>query len=365
MPPTLLSSVCGRLVRSASPLAGEVTAGARGGAGEALSGQPVVVAGSWTVLQYSMSDTDLEPFMMVDVNEMGEVGSNENLNIVAMIDRSPDYGEEPVLDIGDWVGAKLVHVQPGHAEVLADLGPTDMGDPATLAWFIAEGIAAFPAEHYVVIISDHGAAWRGVGPDDSAESLLEPVEIQSALATGLADAGVERLDLLGFDACLMAAYEVASALAPYADRLVASSELEPGSGWDYRSLQLLADYPAATVDQFGAAIVDSFIAGNAPDTTLALLDLTQMPLLDEAMAAFTSVLIERSATVAPDVGRTLAVNPGYGKSPDPTQDSHMTDLGALTATIGIEALDVSDQADAVLRALNDEIGRASCRERVL
>ena len=136
-----------------------MTAGAREGAGEALSSQPVAVAGSWTVLQYSMSDTDLEPFMMVDVNEMGEVGSNENLNIVAMIDRSPDYGEEPVLDIGDWVGAKLVHVQPGHAEVLADLGPTDMGDPATLAWFITEGIAAFPAEHYA---RDHQRPRRGV-----------------------------------------------------------------------------------------------------------------------------------------------------------------------------------------------------------
>ena len=146
---------------------GTVTAGAGG----ALSSQPVAVAGSWTVLQYSMGDTDLEPFMMVDVNEMGEVGSNENLNIVALIDRSPDYGEEPVLDIGDWVGAKVVHVQPGHAEVLADLGPTDMGDPATLAWFITEGIAAFPAEHYALIISDHGAAWPGVGPDESADEL--------------------------------------------------------------------------------------------------------------------------------------------------------------------------------------------------
>ena len=59
--------------------------------------------------------------------------------------------------------------------------------------------------------------------------------------------------------------------------------------------------------------------------------------------------------MAPDVGRTLAVNPGYGRSPDPTQDHHMTELGALTATIGIEALDVSDQADAVLRALNDVV----------
>ena len=132
-----------------------------------ISREAAAPVGSWTVLQYSMSDTDLEPYMMADVNEMGEVGSNENLNIVAMIDRSEDYGEEPVLDIGDWVGAVVAHIQPGHAEVLADLGPTDMGDPETLATFITEGIAAFPAEHYALIISDHGAAWPGVGPDDS------------------------------------------------------------------------------------------------------------------------------------------------------------------------------------------------------
>ena len=151
---------------------GALTAGASADAGDASSSQPVAVAGSWTVLEYSMADTNLEPFMMDDVNEMGEVGSNENLNIVALIDRSPQYGEDPVLDIGDWVGAKFVHIQPGHAEVLADLGPTDMGDPATLSWFITEGIAAFPAEHYAVIINDHGAAWPGVGPDESAESLV-------------------------------------------------------------------------------------------------------------------------------------------------------------------------------------------------
>ena len=36
------------------------------------------------------------------------------------------------------------------------------------------------------------------------------------------------------------------------------------------------------------------------------------------MAAFSSALVERAATVAPDVGRVLAVNPGYGRNPDPT-----------------------------------------------
>ncbi len=64
--------------------------------------------------------------MMLDVNELGEVGSNENLNIVAMVDRSPDYGDIPVLDVGDWVGGLVVYIQPGHGEVLQDLGQIDM-----------------------------------------------------------------------------------------------------------------------------------------------------------------------------------------------------------------------------------------------
>ena len=42
-----------------------------------------------------------------------------------------------------------------------------------------------------------------------------------------------KLDLLGFDTCLMSAYEVALQLAPYAEKLLASEETEPGHGWQY------------------------------------------------------------------------------------------------------------------------------------
>ncbi len=100
--------------------------------------------------------------------------------------------------------------------------------------------------------------------DESAgDSVLDLADLQSGLADGLAAAGVGQLDLLGFDACLMGSYEVASAVAPYGDRLVASAELEPGGGWDYGALQLFADDPAATADDLGVAIVDSYLADRA------------------------------------------------------------------------------------------------------
>jgi len=315
----------------------------------------------WTLLMYSIADTNLEPFMVQDVNEMGSVGSSEDLNIVALVDRAADYGNDDLLDLGGYTGGKVMVVNQGSAEVLDELGDVNTGDPQVLADFIAGGIQAYPAGHYGLIISDHGASWPGVGGDESAEhDYLSLDELNAAIAAGLEGAGVDKLDLLGFDACLMATYEVASTLAPLADRLLASQELEPGHGWNYESLQLLSDEPGASADMLGAALIDGF-QGQATDSgteaqiTLSLIDLTKMADVDAALAAFSGALSERAAEVAPVIGRTRATTLGFGRSPDPYQDTHMADLGLLASQIGIEALDVSDQADAVLRAINDAV----------
>lgn len=315
----------------------------------------------WTLLMYSIADTNLEPFMVQDVNEMGSVGSSENMNIVALIDRAAGYGDDDLLDIGGYTGGKLMVVNEGSAEVLQDLGDVNTGDPQVLADFIASGIEAYPAGHYGLIISDHGASWPGVGGDESADhDYLSLDELNGAIAAGLEGAGVDKLDLLGFDACLMATYEVASTLAPLADRLLASQELEPGHGWNYGSLQVLDDEPGASADMLGAALIDGFEVqateqGTAAQITLSLIDLTKMAAVDEALAGFSGALSDRAADVAPAIGRTRATTLGFGRSPDPYQDTHMADLGLLASQIGIEALDVSDQADAVLQAINDAV----------
>ena len=181
----------------------------------------------WTVLHYSMADTNLEPFMVADVNELGAVGSNDHLQIREFMDRSAEYGEDELLDQGSWVGGRVLDLgADGTAEVVEDLGDVDSADPAVLASFIADGIEAHRAGHYALVISDHGASWPGIGPDEGSDyDVLDLAEITEAISSGLEQAGVDKLDLLGFDACLMANYEVASAVAPLADRLVASQEL--------------------------------------------------------------------------------------------------------------------------------------------
>ncbi len=315
----------------------------------------------WTVLVYSIADTDLEPFMMDDLVQLSTVGSTDEVSFVALVDRAVDYSADPLLNLPDWSGGKLMQVDRDAMVVTEELGDIDTGDPELLASFIARGIAEHPAAHYALVLSDHGASWPGVGGDESSDhDSLSVAELRDGIGAGLEEAGVERLDLLGFDACLMATYEVASAMAPYADRLVASQELEPGHGWDYSSFSVLTEDPSASVDALGAAIIEGFAAeaeasGTSESITLSMIDLTRMSEVDEALAEFTGQLVEAAAQVAPVVGKNRATSLGFGSSPDPTEDTHMTDLALLASEIGVDALYVSDAADSLVRAIGDVV----------
>ncbi len=313
----------------------------------------------WTVLHYSMADTDLESFMVADLNEMGSVGSGGGLQLRAMFDRSPEYSKANALGLGDWVGAKIIDVGENTGKVVSTPGDVDMAQSSTLAKFISEGIEAHPAAHYALIISDHGASWPGIGPDETSDyDVLDLKELTKGIGDGLEAADVDKFDLLGFDACLMANYEVASEVAPLADRMVASQELEPGHGWDYSALQRLKDDGDATVDEFGTAIVNGFMRQakeeeTSSDITLALLDLTKMGKVDDAMDDFSAALSKSPSNVAPAVGRAEATTLGFARSPDETEDGHLRDLGQLAKAIGAEAKGVSKEATALRAAIGN------------
>lgn len=314
---------------------------------------------SWTVMLFSIADTNLEPFMMTDLEEFGEVGTQPGLNLTAMVDRAEGYTDTPVLGLPDWTGGKFLEIGRGEATVLEEMGDVNTGDPELLEYFIRESIRLYPAANYSLVISDHGASWPGVGDDESAgHDTLDLNELNQAIGNGLEGAGVDKLSMIGFDACLMATYEVASTLAPHADRLLASQELEPGHGWDYAAFD--AAFLGADVDGLGSSIIEGFRNQSVQEQTeneitLSLIDLTKMPAVDEAVGAFADALTERVDGIAPTVGRTLAQTLGFGTNPDPRYDTHMKDLGILAAEIGVDALDVADEADAVVRAVNDTV----------
>lgn len=290
---------------------------------------------SWTVMAYVMGDTNLEPDALNDLTEMASVGSNDDLNIVAMVDRSPDYSDEGLENLPDWEDTKLLEVRQDEFVVIDELGELDTGEPDTLASFIETAVAEYPAENYALVLWDHGGGWLGMGADETdGEDGLELDEISQGIGAGLAGAGVDKLDLLGFDACLMATFEVASTLAPYADYLVASEEVEPGHGWNYTELAAIQEDPAIAAPDLAAAMIEGYSAqaddeGTSSDITLGLLDLSAVEDLEAAMNDVAGAFAADPTAYSPDVASAQHDVLEFGRDPDPENSMYQIDLGGF------------------------------------
>lgn len=224
---------------------------------------------TWLVMLYQNADDEiLEKDIVTDLNEAELVGSSEDVTIVAQLDRFDGAFDGD----GDWTSARRYLVGQDddlaaiNSEELEDLGEVDSGDWQTLADFAVWAIETHPARKYALILSDHGAGWVGGWNDNAPRegSSFTTDDIDRAMRDILERTGVGRLDLIGFDACLMSQVESLAAVTPYARVAVASEEVEPALGWAYR--QFLADLvetPAMDAEDLGRAIVESYIVSDA------------------------------------------------------------------------------------------------------
>ena len=271
-----------------------------------ISGLP-----EWTVIVYSAADDDvLEESMVFDVNEMELVGSNSQLNIVVQIDR---YDRGFTGD-GDWFDTRRYLVQQDNdlnhiaSAVVQSVGEADMGDPQTLVDFVSWAVQSYPAKKYALIMSDHGGGWTGGFSDKSApDSSLTMPEIVSAMEAIRQATGVDKFEMIGFDACLMGQIEIFGALYPYSNYMVASEEVIPGYGWSYAAwLGQLAQNPAEDGSGMAQAIVSTYVVNDTyltevratPDdinqeestTTLSAIQSARVPDVIGAMNQFVTAM---------------------------------------------------------------------------
>ena len=304
---------------------------------------------SWTILIYIMGDTDLEAAALYDLLELQDAELGENTNVMAIVDRSDRTDEEngysggDVLELGNFSDTRLLVFTADGLNVAeaADGGPSfgelNLGDPSVLAEFIKLGLDEFPADKTALFLWDHGAGWPGMGPDETdGYDVLTLGEMRDGIEVGLEAAGVEKFDIIGMDACLMASYEVAHAVSGLTDYLLASEELEPGHGWDYRSLSILSAQAEVEPLELGRAIADGFENQakeyeRASDITLSLLDMAHF---DDFTDVFRDILVDASdeiGLIGAEVRNASTKVPAYGKMPNPENSSHHIDLGAFVA----------------------------------
>ena len=221
----------------------------------------------WTVIVYSAADDEvLEETMWFDVNEMELVGSNPQMNIVVQIDR---YGGAFSGD-GDWSDARRYLVTRDNdlstisSPVVQSLGEVDMGDPQTLVDFVTWAIQSYPAKKYALVMSDHGGGWTGGFSDmTSPNSDLSMSEIVSSIEQIRQNTGIDKFEMIGFDACLMGQIEIFGALYAYSNYMVASEEVIPGYGWSYAAwLGQVAQNPVMDGNALSSSIVSTYVVND-------------------------------------------------------------------------------------------------------
>jgi len=272
----------------------------------------------WTFMVYLDADNDLESAGIKDFLEMAQAGSDENINIVVQMDRVDGYSS----DYDDWSTCKrflvLKNMVPDKNNQISDIGEVNMGNPSTLNDFINWSTNNYPAEKYALIFWNHGDGWRkkniqnnsnirktkkfnnsnsynkGVCYDESSsDDVLYMSEVKSVLINN-----ENKIDIVGFDACLMGMMEVAYQIKNTGAKvMIASEELEPGDGWPYDTIlsELKNIYStsnsSANEAKIGSIVVEKYFSFYNNNETQSAVDLTKIDDLAGIVSNFASTII--------------------------------------------------------------------------
>ena len=251
---------------------------------------PAEVEGSTTLMIYLLG-SDLEAKAGAGTEDLSEIADSgvdlERCSVVVYAGGSQKWHN----GLADKEKGTILELTDGGFAVADQMELSSMGEPECLSAFLNYSTSHYPAEHYALILWDHGSGpVIGYGKDmlyrNDTLTLPEMRRAMEASPFG----PEQKLDWVGFDACLMASAELACVWKDYAEYLVASQEVEPAFGWAYSFLlglgrqqtsELLNQLTDNYLDTCGAYYEKK---GYEPrDTTLACLNLSAVPRLESAV----------------------------------------------------------------------------------
>jgi hypothetical protein len=259
-----------------------------------------------TILVYSIG-SDISKGAERDLNNMMNNSTSSQINVVVAAGGGVGITHNTSNKIQlDWTQLTYVAKDQSGQLSTSPQGQKNMADTSTFISFVEWAMKTYPAKNYAIVFNDHGSGpVKGFGSDivfrATQKGNLTVSDIANSLAQVESDTG-SRFDLIGFDACLMAGAEVASALSPYADYLVASEDVEIGS-WNYVSiLQGLSANPTMNGEALGESILNAARQKNAgangeqnPGLTLSAIDLSKVAAVNQAIDTLGSELVSSLA----------------------------------------------------------------------
>ena len=253
----------------------------------------------------------------------------------------------------------ILKVTSGNVYVVDTVDASNMGEADTLSSFINYCYDNYKSDSYSLILWDHGGgAVAGFGYDENYDDSLTLDELQSALNDSVGKRAT-KLELAGFDACLMSSLEVADVLAPYANYMVASQETEPGWGWDYSFLSCLTD-ELIDGEKLGKEIIDSYVEFGEMayelypqlycDLTLSCIDLEKYSEVEKAMDNF-FISLKDGLTIRniPQVSRACSRVKGFGEYSSNYSYGMLDSINLINQLVRVQK---SEEADQLLKAID-------------
>jgi len=336
----------------------------------------------WTVMVYLVGSTlERAPRGTVTKSHKG-YASKDILEMLAGTRQTNSNNANVVISTGGsgragWKTVKRSLIRDGHQYVLEDLGRQNMSEPQTLSDFVGWATTHFPAQHYALILWNHGGGTQGFGQDSSSagQKMMSFTELHHSYQT--IRSGMDKpLDIVVYDACLMATIEVAEITATVANTMAGSAELEPGHGIDYAHLlSHVSESPPANGIDFGNVVKTGYIQHTkdkgsfaSSQITYSVFDLTQLPLFAETFKAFSdefSALLKQEKFLNyQTLSRGLIRAPGYplrqvGKLSSlrsSTDNKHIRiDLYNVLQTVGPDFEAFNELAQQLVELLQEKI----------
>lgn len=241
------------------------------------------------VIEMFGGDNNLDEFVNKDMQEMLE-GMSEDMSALCLVDY---YGKEKPAQVFELT--KAIGKKP-----IKDLGEINTGDHKILGEFLSSALATYSSDTKIAIgFWDHGS---GVFDETDPEKkkgklremkgnrsrrieLLRPARSgfltgnltgqQKAMLHDVTDNGLltnreagqmlasalkgRKVSMIFSDTCLNGMVEVTHEFAKHAEVIVASEDLEPGDGWDYkRWFEKMAAAPPVDSASWAKQAVDAF-----------------------------------------------------------------------------------------------------------
>ena len=170
----------------------------------------------------------------------------------------------------------------------------NMGDPRTLADFVAKGKQLAPADHYYLAIADHanpldGIAWDYFGTPQGGDRLTNQELLEALLL--ITDGDQHPIDVLHLDGCLMSQIEIAYQFKNKARYIVASENLAWSFfGYDQYSAAIGSQTDPKTFAQRIVTLYSNTFDDKHLPYTIAALDIHNVNSAANAISTFAQAL---------------------------------------------------------------------------